>query len=85
MRALYGDGEKMIDFTRNGKRFIAGQGFMSVFDAASGNKEMGVMDVFRKVDPTPEMCISLYSDMQEIINKREQKPKQTKARTKDPF
>ena len=74
----------MIDFTNNGKHFIAGQGFMSVFDA-SGDKIASFIDVFREVDPTPEMCINLYSDMQKILKEREQKPKQTKVKTKDPF
>ena len=75
----------MIDFTRNGKRYIAGQGFMSVFDATTNNKIAGVMDVFRETDPTPELCIELYSKITEIAERLEKKPKQRKAKTKDPF
>lgn len=74
----------MLDFTRNGKRFIAGRGFMQIFDTA-GNKLGSFMDVFREVDPTPELCISLYSVMQEAAKRYEKKPRQTKAKTKDPF
>lgn len=75
----------MIDFTRNGKRFIAGRGFMSVFDAATDNKIAGVIDVFRETDPTPELCIELYSSLMEIAERLEKKPIQKKAKTKEPF
>ena len=61
----------MIDFTSNGKRYIAGQGFMQVFDAVTGNKVAGFIDVFREIDPTPELCISLYSEMQAIAERLE--------------
>lgn len=85
MRALYGDGEKMIDFTKDGKRFIAGRGFLSVFNQVTGDEELGVMDVFRETDPTPETVIELYNVTLEIMKDLEKKPKQTKVKTKDPF
>ena len=75
----------MIDFIKNGKRYIACRGYMAVFNAATDDKELSVQDVFQETDPTPEMCLSLYSDIKEIMKKQDEKPKQTKARTKDPF
>lgn len=75
----------MIDFTRNGKRFIAGRGFMSVFNTVTDDKELGLMDVFRETDPTPEMCIDLYSTTLQIMKDMEKKPRQTKAKTKELF
>lgn len=75
----------MIDFARNGKRFIAGRGFMSVFNQVTGDKELGMMDVFNETDPTPETCLNLYSDILQISKDLEKKPKQAKVKTKDPF
>jgi hypothetical protein len=75
----------MIDFTNNGKRYMAGRGFMAVFDATTENKLASFMDVFRETDPTPEKCIELYSTLNEIAERIEKKPKQKKAKTKDPF
>ena len=75
----------MIDFTRNGKRFIAGRGFLSVFNQVTGDKELGVMDVFRETDPTPETVIELYNVILEMMKDLEKKPRQTKVKTKDPF
>ena len=75
----------MIDFTRGGKRYVAGRGFFSVFDAASGNKILSAIDVFREKDPTPEMCIELNNVLTKIVERQEKKPKQRKAITKDPF
>lgn len=49
----------MLDFTRNGKRFIAGRGFMTSFDE-NGDEEFNVMDVFREKDPTEESVLDLY-------------------------
>jgi hypothetical protein len=67
MRALYGDGEKMIDFTKDGKRFIAGRGFMTSFDK-NGDKEFSVIDVFREEDPTEERVCELYKTLKEIAD-----------------
>ena len=75
----------MIDFARNGKRFIAGRGFLSVFNQVTGDKELGVMDVFSETDPTPETVIELYNVTLEIMKDFEKKPRQTKVKTKDPF
>lgn len=75
----------MIDFVRNGKRYIAGRGFMAVFNAVTEEKELSLMDVFRETDPTPELCIDLYSTSLQMMKDLEKKPKQKKAKTKDPF
>lgn len=75
----------MIDFTRGDKRFIAGRGMLQVFNASTGEKIMGAIDVFRDEDPTPERCIECYKTLTEIAERLQQKPKQTKAITKDPF
>lgn len=49
----------MLDFTRNGKRFIAGRGFMTSFNE-NGDEEFYAMDVFREKDPTEESVLELY-------------------------
>lgn len=65
MRAVYGDGKEMIDFTKDGKRFIAGRGFMTSFDK-NGDEEFHVMDVFREKDPTEESVLELYEILKDI-------------------
>lgn len=75
----------MIDFVRNGKRFIAGRGFMSVFNAVTEEKIFSVIDVFKEEDPIAEKCIELNDVLTEMAKEAEKKPKQRKAITKDPF
>lgn len=75
----------MIDFTRNGKRYIAGRGFLRVFNQVTGDKELGLMDVFRETDPTPETVIELYNVTLEIMKDLEKKPRQTKVKKNDTF
>ena len=59
----------MLDFTKDGKRFIAGRGMMYVFDASTGEKIMGAIDVFREEDPTPETVCELYKVFLELTEK----------------
>lgn len=65
MRALYGDREKMIDFTKDGKRYVAGRGFMTAFDE-NGDEEFHAMDVFREKEPTEESVLKLYEILKDI-------------------
>ena len=60
----------MIDFTRNGKRFIAGRGFMTAFDE-NGDEEFHAMDVFREKDPTEESVLELYEIIKDISENAE--------------
>lgn len=60
----------MLDFTKDGKRFIAGRGMMHVFDASTGKKIMVAIDVFREKDPTPETVCELYKVFMELTEKK---------------
>ena len=55
----------MLDFMKDGKRFIAGRGFMTAFDK-NGDEEFNVMDVFREKDPTEESVLELYERLKDI-------------------
>ena len=75
----------MLDFTRNGKRYVAGRGFFAVFNQVTGEKEESAIEVFRDTDPTPEDVMELHNSIIEFRKKQNEKPRQTKVITKDPF